>query len=173
MCISAWNQTGRCSRLWPVSTSRAALTLVTTGSLLVVTLPAQGAPKRATPPLGELSSGGTDQGQFELALGSVTLAAAASLGVVGGFALSTAFEKKDFCQTQFETNRCQLIPPSLDFASAGLSFALMVPLTVAGALLLRKGTRIRRDYRRFHAQAAAFSVSASRTGVGLSWTLRY
>jgi hypothetical protein len=159
-----------------VSTRRAitiavtlAITLAWSGALAT---PARAAPKDP-PPVGELSSGGTDRGVFEFALGSVTLGAAAALGVVGGFALATGIDKKHSCEYELEAARCQLIPRQLDFASAGLSFGLMVPLTVAGALLLRKGTRIRRDYRRFHARTASLSLSASRSGMAMSWTLRF
>lgn len=160
------------ARLWAVSLGRALTIPITVGALCANATPAWAGPAEP-PPVGELSSAGTDRGGFEIALGTVTLAAAATMGVVGSFALATGIEKNDSCETGFENARCQLIPPSLDFASAGLSFGLMVPLTVAGALLLRKGTRIRRDHRRFHAQTAALSLSGRRGGVAFGWTLRF
>ena len=124
------------------------------------------------PPLGELSSGGTDRAGLEIGLGVVTLGVVASLGVVGSFAIVTGLNRRHQCQTQFTTD-CDLVTVSSDFAAGGLSFGLMLPLTAAGALLLHKARRIRRDYKAFHAQQAAFALGASRRAVNVSWTLRF
>ncbi len=125
------------------------------------------------PPVGELSSAGTDQGRFEIILGSVTLGVAGALGVVGALSLATGLQKRSDCPYDFEAPRCQLIPPGLDFAAAGLSFALMIPLTAAAALLLRKGVRIRRDYKAFQNTRSGFSVGNTGPGLAASWTLRF
>ena len=128
------------------------------------------------PPLGELSSGGTDRGTFELILGSVTVGVAATLGVVGAFALDTGIRRREECDFDY-TSYCDVVSPNLDFAAAGLSWGVMLPLTVAGGLLIAKGRRIRRDHRRFHAQPTGVSLRASRstrgTAVGLGFGLRF
>lgn len=124
------------------------------------------------PPIGELSSGGTDRAGLEITLGVVTLGVVASLGLVGSFAIVTGMNRRHQCQFQLTTD-CDLVTVESDFAAAGLSFGLMVPLTAAGALLLRKATRIRSDYEAFHAQQTAFALGVSRRSFNVSWTLRF
>lgn len=124
------------------------------------------------PPLGELSSGGTDRGTFELILGSVTVGVAATLGVVGAFALGTGIRRREECDFDY-TSYCDVVSPNLDFAAAGLSWGVMVPLTVAGGLLIAKGRRIRNDHRLFHAQPTGLSLRASRNARGTSIALGF
>jgi len=102
------------------------------------------------PAVGDLSEGGTDSGVLVIGLASVTLATAGALVAFGAIQIQRGRDKQEVCSIDPELNECQIDRPVVRFASAGLSLGLLVPVAVAGALRLRKGVRIRRDYKAFH-----------------------
>lgn len=102
------------------------------------------------PVVGELSEGGTDSGVLVIGLASVTLATAGALIAFGAIQIQRGRDKQEVCDIDPALNECQIDRPVVRFASAGLSFGLSVPVAVAGALWMRKGVRIRRDYKAFH-----------------------
>jgi hypothetical protein len=122
------------------------------------TMPASAAPpRRQAPEVGVRSAGGTDRGTFEIVLGALAIGVAAGLVATGVVAISEGVTRREQCPYEEATNACALVPYQLDFASGGLSLGLTVPISVAAALLLRKGHRIRQDHRAFHRARAALS----------------
>jgi len=126
--------------------------------------------------VGVLSDAGSDRGELELGLGSVTLALGLGLVAVGAVELHRGLDRRARCAASFSQS-CIIDAPPLIFAASGLSFAFSVPALVGGALLLRKGVSINRDYRAVHARSRA-RVSASptwsgRRGVGVNVRVRF
>lgn len=125
-------------------------------------------------PVGVLSEGGTDRGVLELGLGSVTLATAAGLIAVGSVQIVRGLDKEEACSTFDRPADCDLDPPALNFAAAGLSFGVMIPLIVAGSLWLRKGILINRDWRAVRAaESLSFNVRANGRSFGLGVSGRF
>ncbi len=100
--------------------------------------------------IGLLSNMGEDRGSFELGLGSVVLGVGVGLLVLGAVELKRARDRKAQCTTNnfgdYDSN-CDLDPAGLIFASSALAFTFSVPAFVGGALLVKKGAKIHRDYR--------------------------
>ena len=154
-------------------------------SLLVVLLlapQAEGPPRAA----GTLSDGGTDRGSLEIALGTVTLAAAVGLVVYGSIEIVRGVDLDRACSGQEPIlegggeRDCAYSPPFVEsprfhFASAGLSYGFAVPLTIAAGFLLRKGIRIRRDHAAFHRAHAElrFTPAFVPTRAGFGVDLRF
>lgn len=111
---------------------------------------AEGPVEPEGPVVGELSEDGTDSGVLVLGLASVTLATAGALIAFGAVQIKRGQDKQEVCNIDPALNECQIDRPVVRFASAGLSFGLSIPVAVAGALWMRKGVRIRRDYKAFH-----------------------
>ncbi len=99
----------------------------------------------------DLSRGGTESGTTEFALAGVTAALTGTLLVLGGLQVRRSLEIRDYCAMAwaFTPKECQTLiggdPERAAKISAGLSFTLAVPITIASAFLLRRGLRIRRD----------------------------
>lgn len=131
-------------------------------------------PSQDKEPVGVLSEGGTDRGALELGLGSVTLVTALGLIAVGSVQIVRGLEKQEACASFDRPADCDLDPPELNFAAAGLSFGVMVPLIVAGSLWLRKGIRINRDWRAVRAaESLSFNVRANNRSFGLGVVGRF
>lgn len=128
-----------------------------------------------TTKVGERSSGGTDRGRIEFALGGLTGAASLMLIGFGIRELVFARQLENYCQSEHDsyTEDCWLDPPRVKRVAAGLNFGISVPLMVASSLLLRQGVRIHRDYKAFHAQTASIGLVGDRDGARLSLTLRF
>jgi hypothetical protein len=121
-----------------------------------VVVPSRG---RGAPPPRDLSRGGTDRGDIEIALGAVTTAVAATLVVLGSLGARRTAQLREYCAqppilTTIEVYRaaCEDLsgvdPVTASTVSTVLSFTFAVPIAVGGAFLLRKGVRIRRDHRK-------------------------
>lgn len=102
--------------------------------------------------VGSLSAGGTETGGLELGLGAASLAIGVGLLVAGSVDLKRGLDRKAQCELSSESV-CSLDAPGLIFASSGLAFAFSVPAIVGGSLLIRRGARIHRDYKRVRALA--------------------
>ena len=129
--------------------------------------------RRPTP-----TSSGAHTGALEFGLASVMSAGAIGLATFAGFELARAREHLAYCQAQTMgaaiPSACSFDPPALGFVSAGLSWALSLPLLVGGGLLFARGVSLRRAR---SSSAATLSLSptfdlAARGG-GASLSLRF
>jgi hypothetical protein len=59
--------------------------------------------------------------------------------------------------------------------AGGLSLGFAVPMAIASGFLFRRGVRVNRAWKAWHAQERAVAVTpwAERTGGGLSFALRF
>ncbi len=122
------------------------------------------------------SQGGTENGTFEFVLGSV--AAVVTAAVIGrGIWELTQIEKlQQDCGNGASDLDCATENPGRgNRIAAGLSFGFAVPMVAATGFLFARGTRTRRDHRRWHAQHPEVSLrpSASRHGGGVALQLRF
>lgn len=125
------------------------------------------APPRGVEPASDLSRGGAEKGDVELALGVVTAGVSAALIGVGSYEAWRAVQVRSYCQSPasfddpnygvFCTTPLGGDPFVTAIASSSLSLAFSVPVAVASGFLLRRGALIRRAWRR--AQASQLSVT--------------
>lgn len=114
------------------------------------------------------------RGELELGLGVLLTGTAAGLIAFGSVQFVRAREHVEFCETDpifiDELNQpssgidpCTFDPPSLGFASAGLSWGFSAALLVGAGLLLARGVRLqsvaRRGRRDGREQALRLSIS--------------
>jgi hypothetical protein len=99
------------------------------------------------------------RGELEIGLGVLLTGTAAGLIAFGSVQLVRAREHVEFCQAEppyideFDVpssgiDPCVFDPPSLGFASAGLSWGFSAALLVGAGLLLARGVRLRAGARR-------------------------
>jgi hypothetical protein len=132
-------------------------TILLAGSIAALALPrvAVAAPPSSveTPSVGTKS-----RGELELGLGVLLTGTAAGLIAFGSVQLIRAREHVEFCNAEptfiDELNQpsgidpCVFDPPSLGFASAGLSWGFSAALLVGAGLLLARGVRLQTAARR-------------------------
>ncbi len=107
-------------------------------------------------------------GALELGLGVVSLLASGALVANGAWQLEVASRKKEVCPAAAE---CTVDGPKIRQAAAGLSFVFAVPTMIAGALLLAKGSKLRKEANQAtgHAQRLSFSAQVGHfSGVSVS-----
>lgn len=106
---------------------------------------------------------GKDRGDIEIALGGVTAAVSATLVGLGVYSAWRAATIREYCMEdpviiEFEmpdpakesvcNDLTQRDPVRSSAVSSALSFAFAVPIAVGSGFLLRKGLRMRREYKR-------------------------
>lgn len=148
------------------------------GAPAVVVPPRQPAkaPASASPP---------GRGDLELGLGAVTTAAAGVLVGVGSYEAWRGVTVRDYCRrpesiadpdyTVYCTTPLGGDPFVASVVSSTLSLTLAVPVAVAGALLLRRGVKLRRTWHEGQ-QGASMSLKTwtiGQHGAGLSFGLRF
>ena len=132
----------------------------------------------------DLSHGGTEHGAIEFALAGVTAGLSSTLVVLGGLQVRRSLEIRDYCAMAwtFTPEECQTLtgadPERAAKISAGLSFSLAVPITIASAFLLRRGLRIRRHalaWRQANPALSSLRLApwTQRRGGGLSLRFRF
>ena len=113
--------------------------------------PAAAPPPAAPPPEALTTSSSAHIGALEFTLASVMSAGAIGLATFAGFELARAREHLAYCEAQTMgasiPSACSFDPPTLGFVSAGLSWALSLPLLVGGGLLFARGAKLRRGAR--------------------------
>lgn len=164
--------------------------VVSRAILLVVLAAAVGCGGRQVPGVvlperaGKVPPKGQDRGDIEIALGAVTAGVAATLVGLGVHSAWRSAVLRDYCArepdsiTEIETpdpvyqSYCAdiigLDPARASAISSGLAFAFAVPVAVAGGFLLRKGVRMRKEYKRVHG-AALRPWAPGMRGVGLTF----
>lgn len=108
---------------------------------------------------------GQDRGDIEIALGAVTAAVSATLVGLGIYSAWRAATIREFCMEEpvlvtvdmpdsVHDSVCNDLigtdPARASAISSGLSFAFAVPVAIGSGFLLRKGVRMRREYKRVH-----------------------
>lgn len=142
-----------------------------------VVTPTRASPKQPT---------GQDRGDIEVALGAVTAAVSATLVGLGVYSAWRSVRLRQYCAggpdlTTIEDtdplyesvcNSLLEVDPARSAAiSAGLSFAFSLPIAVASGLLLRKGVRMRREYKRVHSLSLQpWSPGLRGGGVAIGWS---
>lgn len=116
-------------------------------------------PERAAP----TKPKGNDRGDIEIALGTVTAAVAATLVGLGIYSAWRAVGLRAYCMETPSTTTFDMPDPVYESVcgdliggdaarasaiSSGLSFVFAVPVAVGSGFLLRKGIRMRREYKR-------------------------
>jgi len=138
------------------------------------------APKRAKAKDADLSKGGTQRGGLELALGSVAAVLSGVLIGRGAWELVNAekIEKECADDTSSDPNCTGVLgarPWRMARVAGGLSIGFAVPMAIASGFLFRRGVRVHRAWKAWHAQERAVAVTpwAGRDGGGLSFGLRF
>jgi hypothetical protein len=135
-------------------------------------------------PVGTLSQQGTRRGALELGLGVVLTGTAAGLVAFGAVQYVRAREHVEFCNREPTLidevqdsskgiDPCVFDPPSLGFASAGLSWTFSAALLVGAGLLFARGARVLADARRYDRLQLSLSPWWQRGGGGASLALRF
>lgn len=129
-------------------------------------------PPRGAEPASDLSRGGAEKGDVELALGAVTGGVAAALIGVGGYEAWRAVQVRDYCQSPASFDDANYMafcttplggdPFVTAIVSSSLSLAFSLPVAVASGFLLRRGVLTRRAWHR--ARAAKLSVGTWSAG---------
>lgn len=114
-------------------------------------------PPRGAEPAGDLSRGGTEKGDVELALGAITGAVAGALIGVGSYEAWRAVQVRSYCQSpaSFDDPNFPVFcstplggdPFAAAIVSSSLSLAFSLPVAVASGFLLRRGVLARRAWR--------------------------
>jgi hypothetical protein len=136
-------------------------------------------PERATP----VKPRGQDRGDIEIVLGAVTAAVSATLVGLGIYSARRSVVLREYCAQEPELGAidmpdvvyeslCNEIvgadPARSSAISSGLAFAFAVPVAVSSGFLLRKGVRMRREYKRVHGVALRPWAPGGR-GAGLTF----
>lgn len=112
-----------------------------------------------------------------LGVGAVLGASALGLATFGVFEFRRAQSHLAQCQAQAMigaqlSTACSFDPPPLAFVSAGLSWALAIPLALGGGLAFARGAALQRERRL--SLAPALELRAGRLGhAGAQLTLRF
>ncbi|NVB38461.1 hypothetical protein G6O69_11515 [Pseudenhygromyxa sp. WMMC2535] len=137
-------------------------------------------PSDAAAPLGELSEQGSRRGALEFGLATVMTGAAIGLIAYASVELVRAGDRKDQCSEGgglSSLDPCNLDPPGLGYAAAGLGYAFSVPLLVGAGLLFARGARVLTDARRWGSRLEGRQLGAapwwSAHGGGLRLGLRF
>ncbi len=138
----------------------------------------------------DLSRKGQDRGDIEIALGSVVTAVATTLVVLGSIGVQRTVALRAYCDRQPEfiaeqpdprhqaacSDPLGLDPVRSAGISSGLALAFAIPIAVGGGFLLRKGVRMRKDYKARQAVQRDMSLrpwlDGQRAG-GLGLSLRF
>jgi hypothetical protein len=138
------------------------------------------APKRAKAKDADLSKGGTQRGGLELALGSITAVLSGVLIGRGVWELVNAnrIEKECADDASSDPNCTGVLgarPWRMARVAGGLSLGFAVPMAIASGFLFRRGVRVHRAWKAWHAQGRAVAVTpwADRQGGGFSLRLRF
>ena len=137
------------------------------------------AEKRAKEKDVDPSKGGTQRGGLEFALGSITAVLAGVLIGRGAWEVQNAQRIENLCNEDASNPNCSGIlgarPWRMSRVAAGLSFGFAVPIAIASGFLFRRGVRINRAWKAWHAQERAVAVSpwGDRTGAGVGLSLRF
>lgn len=117
---------------------------------------------RGPQPAGDLSRGGTERGDVELAVGAVTTAVAGTLLGLGAYEAYRASELRRFCgdpaalgDPDYEAYCYTPLGADAGRAaiiSSALAFAFAVPIAVGGGFLLRRGVATRKAWLRRRAE---------------------
>lgn len=126
---------------------------------------------------------GKDRGDIEIALGTVTAAVSATLVGLGVYGVVRSVQLREYCNMEPEyidefmmvdplyASVCQdLVNPNPARAAAisgGLSIAFAVPIAVGSGFLLRKGVRMRREWKRVQGLALRPWSPTGGRGAGL------
>jgi hypothetical protein len=115
-------------------------------------------PPRGAEPASDLSRGGSEKGDVELALGAVTGGVAAALIGVGSYEAWRAVQVRDYCQSPASFDDANYMvycttplggdPFVTAIVSSSLSLAFSLPVAVASGLLLRRGVLTRRAWQK-------------------------
>jgi hypothetical protein len=115
-------------------------------------------PPRGAEPASDLSRGGAEKGDVELALGAVTGGVAAALIGVGSYEAWRAVQVRNYCQSSdsfddadymvFCTTPLGGDPFVTAIVSSSLSLAFSLPVAVASGFLLRRGVLTRRAWQK-------------------------
>lgn len=126
---------------------------------------------------------GQDRGDIEIALGAVTAAVSATLVGLGVYSAWRSVTLRAYCMQEPPLTALDMPDPVYDSLcneivgsdparssaiSSGLAFAFAVPVAVASGFLLRKGVRMRKEYRRVHGAALRPWAPGGR-GAGLTF----
>ena len=109
----------------------------------------------------DLSRRGQDRGDVEIALGAVTTAVATTLVILGAVGIQRTVALGAYCgqppnyiderpggqRDAACSDPLGIDPVVAGAVSSGLAIAFAVPIAVGGGFLLRKGVRMRRDYK--------------------------
>jgi hypothetical protein len=139
------------------------------------------APKRAKAKAdADPSKGGTQRGGLELALGSITAVLTGVLIGRGAWELVNANRIEEECRNDASSDpNCTGVlgarPWRMARVAGGLSLGFAVPMAIASGFLFRRGVRVHRAWKAWHAQDRAVAVTpwAGRNGGGLSFALRF
>lgn len=133
--------------------------------------------EHAADPIGTRSQSGMRRGGLEFGLGTLLTATAGGLIGFGVLQFQHARQQADFCAVGgggSGIDPCVFDPPSLGYASAGLSWSFSAILLVGAGLLLTRGARVHADARAY--QRLQLSVSGwglGRSGGGATLRLRF
>lgn len=138
------------------------------------------APKRAKTKDVDPSKGGTQRGGLEFALGTITAVLSGVLIGRGAWEFVNAEKIEDLCNPNLRGDpTCVGVlgarPWRMARVAGGLSIGFAIPLAIASGFLFRRGVRIHRAWKKWHAQegTVAFSPWMDRTGGGLGLSLRF
>jgi hypothetical protein len=124
---------------------------------------------------------GKDRGDIEIALGSVTAAVSATLVALGVYSAVRSVQLREYCAMEpqyidegpdplYQSVCRDLVNPNPARAagiSSGLSFVFAVPVAVGSGFLLRKGIRMRREWKRVQGVSLRPWSPAGWRGAGL------
>ena len=139
--------------------------------------PTQVVPPKKKPKLADEdpSEGGQRRGITELLLGAVAGGAAVALVGRGIWEVGVGRRTRRECESgDIDDAACNRAKPGNGgFIAAGLSFGLVVPFGVASGLLMYRGAKINRAYKRWKQHHAAVAVAAGAHGAGVAVSLRF
>lgn len=117
----------------------------------------------------DLSRGGTRRGAVEISLGVAVLGTGAILVGRGVWEIASGRQlEKDCAAFESMDVLCDRDAPARGHkVAAGLAFGFAVPLFVAGSLLLARGARVHRDFRKARRQNRAVALRPAPGGLAL------